>query len=99
MNQNENKNNQNQYSKEEMKKILIHRIVLFCVFFFVFASSALKPILEINAIMGYSVCFFLSALISYFMSFTLYEYSKTKGIWVYILVFGVIIIMLLRYNQ
>ena len=96
--ENEKKNEIKQYSKEEMKKIWIHRIILFIIFLFVFASSALKPILAINPMMGTFVCFFLSALLSYFMSFTLYEYSKNKGIWVYILVIGVIVIMLLRYQ-
>lgn len=87
-----------QYTKAEMKKILLHRIVLFILVFFVLSASALKPILSLYPSIGILICLFLSALMSYFMSFTLYEYSKTKGIWVYVLVIGVVIIMLLRYK-
>ncbi len=89
----------NGYTKEEMKQIYLHRLFLFCIAFYVFLTSAMKPILALYPIVGYFVCFFLSALISYFMSFTIYEWVKKKGYWIYLFVLGVAMIMLVRNNR
>lgn len=91
-------NIKNNKSKKEMKIIIIHRVVLFIVFYLVFSLSAMKSLIVLYPLVGHSMSILLSGLISYFMSFTLYEYGKQKGIWVYGVVFAVILLMLLRYS-
>lgn len=86
------------YTKDAMKQIYLHRLILFCIAFYVFSTSAMKPILALYPVLGYLICFFLSALISYFMSFTIYEYTKKKGIWIYLFVIAVALIILIRNN-
>jgi len=91
-------NIKNNKSNKEMKIIIIHRIVLFVVFYAVFSLSAMKSLIVIYPLIGQSMSILLSGLISYFMSFTLYEYGKQKGIWIYGIVLIVILLMLLRYS-
>ena len=98
-NQQNNDHHSPQYTKEEMKNIYLHRAVLFCAAFLVFSQSAMTTIITLYPLVGYFVCIFLSGLISYFMSFTLYEYGKTKGPWVYGIVIVVALLMLMRYTE
>lgn len=86
------------YTKEEMKSIYLHRIMLFFGAFLIFSQSAMVSLIAMYPLPGYLVCIFLSGLISYFMSFTLFEYSRTKGPWVYGIVIFVALLMLMRYS-
>ena len=98
MDQNSKNKISDSYSKEEMKKIWVHRIILFCLAFYVFFTSAMKPILALYPLIGCLICVFLSSLISYFMSFAIYEAIKKKGYWIYRFVLAVAVIMLVRNN-
>lgn len=84
------------YNKDDLKKIYIHRVVLFVVFFLVFVFFAMKTITEMYPLVSYFVSAGLSFTLSYFMSFTVYEYAKNKGFIIYLLVLGVIILIILR---
>ena len=86
------------YTSKEIKDIYFHRIILFIMFFAVLAISAMRPIIEIYSVIGYMICLFLSAITSYFMSFTVFEWCKKKGYWVYILIIGVLVLMFFRNN-
>ena len=86
------------YTPKEIKDIYFHRIILFIMFFAVLAISAMRPIIEIYSVIGYMICLFLSAITSYFMSFTVFEWCKKIGYWVYILIIGVLVLMFFRNN-
>lgn len=94
----EEKKNSYGYTKKQMIFIRLHWVVLFVVCFAVFAFSAMKSLIGISPLVGYTVCVVLSGLISYFMSYSLYEYGKKYGIIAYILVGMVIVMMLIRYK-
>lgn len=87
------------YTKKQLLAIRLHWLVLFICFFSVFLLSAMKPIFDISPIAGIAVCTFLSGIVSYFMSYTLYEYGKKYGIVAYLLVGIVLCIMFSRYSQ
>ena len=88
----------NPYTKGEMRSIWLHRITLFWGAFLIFSQSAMVSLISMFPLPGYLVCVFLSGLISYFMSFTLFEYSRSKGPWVYGIVIFVALLMLMRYS-
>ena len=93
-----NKNNdlKSQYTKEEMRNIYIHRIVLFIIFFIVFLTFAMKDLTRMYPIISYIVSAGLSLTLSYFMSFTVHDYAKKKGFLVYALILGVILLIIIR---
>lgn len=96
-----NKNNdlKNQYTKEEMKNIYIHRIILFIIFFIVLVGFAMKDLTRMFPLVSYIVSAGLALTLSYFMSFTVHDYAKKKGFLVYALIIGVILLIIFRNSQ
>ncbi|MBQ1341441.1 MAG: hypothetical protein IIY33_03045 [Erysipelotrichaceae bacterium] len=86
------------YTAEQKKEIRIHWAILFVMFYLTMSLSAMKALIDYNAIYGHVTCFVLSGVMSYFMSFMVYRWKTEKGWGIYAIVMFIILLMLARYQ-
>lgn len=93
---NKNDDLKSQYTKEEMKNIYLHRIILFIIFFIVLVAFAMKDLTNMFPIVSFIVSTGLALTLSYFMSFTVHDYAKKNGFIVYAIILAVILLIVFR---